>query len=524
MEEAKVYHRLNRSVFFSSQPQLSAHHVSGQTKKGWKAVTVNNHVGGKIVSPSTGQYQQLINPADGSVNGQVALSSAQDVDAAVAVAKKAFEGWSRTPVKQRVSHLFHFRQLMLAHMDELSDLIVREHGKNKAEAIGSIQKGLETVEYACSLPQLMAGRLLEVSSGVHCHDVRQPLGVVASIVPFNFPVMVPFWTLPIAIATGNTIIIKPSEKVPLTLYRLIDLLHESGVPAGVVNLVNGKEAVVTALCQHPDIQAVSFVGSSKVAQIVSRTCRAHDKRVLALGAAKNHLVALPDCNVDMCSTDIVNSFAGCTGQRCMAASALVLVKDQSQLLQMIVKKAAALKPGQNNGEVGPVIDLAAQQRIIGYIDQAQQSGAKILLDGRSWAKQQQKGFWVGPTVILHSNRNDAALKEEIFGPVLSIIVVDSKEEAIAIENSSPYGNAACVYTTVGAHAEWFTQRFSAGMVGVNIGVPVPREPFSFGGWKASRYGDMDITGDGGVEFWTQRRKVTSKWTPPSHRSHGDWMS
>jgi len=349
--------------------------------------------------------------------------------------------------------------------------------------------------------------------------------VVACIVPFNFPIMVPFWTLPIAIAAGNCVILKPSEKVPRTMAYVMELIKATGIPDGVVQIVNGTVDVVEAICDHPQIPAISFVGSSKVAEIVSKRARANNKRVLALGAAKNHLVALRDCNADMCSTDIVQSFTGCAGQRCMAASALILVQEQKDLLDLIISKASKLRPGQGAGEMGPIIDEIAVKRCHRYIEEAvSRDGATLLLDGRSWTTQQKAGYWIGPTVILHKSAKDAAFTEEIFGPILSVVIVETKEEAVAIENASPYGNAACIYTTVGAHAEWFTQRFSVGMVGVNIGVPVPREPFSFGGWNNSRFGDLDITGESGLEFWTRRKKITTKWNPPANRGNGDWMS
>jgi len=489
-------------------------------------VTIDNYIAGQYVCPQQQRYMNLYSPADGQQFAKVALSDEKDVDVAVQAAKKAYEKWSKLTVKARVQYLYKFHQLLIDHQSELVDLIVKEHGKTRGEAIGSIQKGNETVEWACSLPQLMQGKLLEVSTGVHCHDVRESHGVVVSIVPFNFPIMVPMWTLPIAIAAGNTLILKPSEKVPMTLNFVMQLLKKTGLPDGVVNLVNGQAEVVNALCDHDDVKAVTFVGSSKVAELVAQRCHRLNKRVLALGAAKNHLIALPDCNIDMCSSDIVSSFTGCAGQRCMAASALILVKQQPELLDLIVQKAAKLQPGQDNaGQMGPLIDDAAKQRVLTYINEAESKyGAKVLLDGRSWSEQRQQGYWVGPTILLHQSPSDPAFTEEIFGPVLSVYVAQTREEAIEIENRSPYGNAACIYTTVGAHAEWFTSRFHAGMIGVNVGVPVPREPFSFGGWNRSRFGDLDITGDGGLEFFTKKRKITTKWNLPANRGLNDWMS
>ncbi|KAI8850683.1 Aldehyde/histidinol dehydrogenase [Chytridium lagenaria] len=412
-----------------------------------------------------------------------ALSTKADVDQAVASALKAFEGWSNRTIKDRIQVILRFHALVVKHQDELADLIVLEHGKTKTEALADVAKGNETVEYAISLPQLTQGKLLEVSRGVTCSDRRLPLGVVTSIVPFNFPFMVPMWTMPIAIALGNTMVLKLPKKV-------MDLLREAGLPPGVVNLVNGGAETATALVDHPDIKAVTFVGTSHVADLLAKRGRSQNKRVLALGGAKNHLVAYPDCNVEMASQDIVNSFAGCSGQRCMAASVLLTVG-----------------PNPSCCDMGPVIDIASRTKILGYIDQAEREGAEILLDGRGWANAKE-GWWVGPTVILHKKKGD-------------ILNVQNKEEAIQIENANPYGNAAAIYTSDGGVAEWFYKRFSAGMIGINIGVPVPREPFSFGGINNSRFGDSDITGEGAINFFTFVKKVTTKWAPPTEAS---WLT
>ncbi|KAI8049497.1 Aldehyde/histidinol dehydrogenase [Syncephalis plumigaleata] len=448
------------------------------------------------VSADKKRYLEVTTPHTGEVISHVPLSTASEVDAAVNAAAEAFTAWSSRTFKDRAQYIIRFHQALIAHEDELAELVVKEHGKTKDEAIGSVRKGVETVEYAIGLPQIAAGRAAEVSRGVQCQERRDAVGVVVSIVPFNFPIMVPMWTLPIAIGCGNTIVLKPSEKVPLTLNRIASIAAEI-FPPGVINLVH--------------VNAVTFVGTTAVAQHVSRQCRALGKRCLALGA-------VPDCNLEMTAQDVVNSFSGCAGQRCMAASVLLLVGEQPELLKLICKKAEALQPGSGSRQVGPVIDAMSRDRIIGYIDEAEKSGAQILVDGRGWATRQ--GSWVGPTVILHKSREDRALHDEIFGPVISIYVCQSASEAIEIENANPYGNAACIYTSSGAVAEWFTKRFSAGMMGVNIGVPVPREPFSFGGINASSFGDMDITGDGGVEFFTLRKKVTTKWTIPTEKS---WM-
>jgi methylmalonic acid semialdehyde dehydrogenase len=493
--------------------------------------TIDNWINGSFVPPSTGQYLDVTTPYTGEVIAKVALSNADDVEKAVAHAKKAFQNWGTQTVKARATLLIRSHALLEKYKPELVEIVVKEHGKNRVEAQASIDKGLETLEYAMSLPQLVQGKILEVSRGVHCQDRRDPLGIVASVVPFNFPFMVPFWTLPIALATGNCMILKPSEKVPLTMNRVVEIFKEAGIPDGVLQIVNGTAPVVEALCDHPQVAALTFVGTTRVAEILSKRCRNLNKRVLALGGAKNHLIAAPDCDVSLTAADVTSSFSGCAGQRCMAASVLLTIGEQSELVSQIVAKSKAILPGSNAGQMGPVIDQISKDKIIHYIDEAEKGGASILVDGRSWGNPSKasepgfeivgKGFWVGPTVILHNNKSDPALHDEIFGPVLSIYVCASKEEAIEIENACPYGNAACIYTSSGAVAEWFTKRFTAAMLGINIGIPVPREPFSFGGMGTSKFGDNDITGDGGVEFFTLRKKITSKWGVPQEKN---WMN
>ncbi|KAG6975415.1 hypothetical protein JG688_00002430 [Phytophthora aleatoria] len=466
-------------------------------------LTAHNLINGEFVPPSGDKYLNVISPATSQVIGKCALSTDEDVKLAVAKGQETFKEWRQMTVKTRAAIMLKFHALMMQHQDELADIVVKENGKNRTEALASVLKGNETVEYACSLPQLVQGRTLQVSRGITCQEVRDPLGVVACIVPFNFPIMVPMWTIPIALTMGNCVILKPSEK----------LLLEAGVPKGVFQIINGTVDPVNSLCDHPGIAAITFVGSSRVAQLVARRCRALDKRVLALGGAKNHLVALPDADIEVASKDIVASYAGCAGQRCMAASVLLLVGDCSALLDKIVEKSKELTRGTEAGQVGALIDDGSKTRVLKYINEAEAAGVKVLVDGRSWSKE-AKGFWVGPTVLLHTKPNDAAMKDEIFGPVLSVYRVNSFDEALQIENGNDYGNAAAIYTSNGAYAEYFQSRFRAGMIGVNIGIPVPREPFSFGGMYGtkSKYGDMDITGDGCVEFFSTRRKITSKWS------------
>jgi len=425
--------------------------------------------------------------------------------------------------------MLKFHSLVKSNAQELAELIVAENGKNIVEALADVAKGNETVEYACSLPQLAQGKNLQVSSAVSCRDRRDPLGVVASIVPFNFPFMVPMWTMPIALVMGNAVLLKPSEKVPMTMYRTMELLKEAGVPDGVVNVVQGGRDAVEAIIDHPDVRAVTFVGSSPIAKLISTRCHNLHKRCVALGGAKNHLVALPDCDIEDTARDIVVSSAGCAGQRCMAASVLLLAGNPTEgsdssgvsevherLMAKVLEKAKAIEKGVGPGQLGPVIDQASFDKIHRYIKEAEENGADILLDGRTWSSDTEGGKWVGPTIIKHASKDDAAIKEEIFGPVLSVYEVSSWKEAIEIENSNPFGNAACIYTSNGAYAEWYTQRFRASMLGVNVGIPVPREPFSFGGLYGthSKFGDMDITGDGAMEFFSNRIKVTTKWILP----------
>mmetsp|Transcript_27346 Transcript_27346/g.64969 ORF Transcript_27346/g.64969 Transcript_27346/m.64969 type:complete len:460 (+) Transcript_27346:200-1579(+) len=431
-------------------------------------VTVDNYIDGTVVPPSTPQYLPVCNPASSANIGRVALSSSQDVDRAVEAASKAFESWSTRTVKSRAAIMLKFHSLVRQNSHELAELIVAENGKNYTEALADVAKGNETVEYACSLPQLMQGRIDRVSGAVTCQDRRDPLGVVVSIVPFNFPFMVPMWTLPIALVTGNTVVLKPSEKVPLTMFRVIGLLEEAGFPPGVVNMVQGTRTVCEALIDHPAVKAVTFVGSSPIARIVKERCNALNKRCTALGGAKNHLIALPDCDIEDTSSDVVVSYAGCAGQRCMAASVLLLVGDpdgerQKKLLARVIEKAAAIEAGTEPKKMGPVIDDASQSKILKYIAQSEQNGAKVLLDGRTWTKENslKGGNWIGPTVLLHSSSDDKTMKEEVFGPVLSVYHVATWQEAIAIENRIPFGNAAAIYTSNGGHAEWFVKRVRA---------------------------------------------------------------
>jgi malonate-semialdehyde dehydrogenase (acetylating)/methylmalonate-semialdehyde dehydrogenase len=418
-----------------------------------------------------------------------------------------------------VQVFFRYKTLLEKHLTELAQLCTEENGKTIGESVAEIEKCIELTEFATSLPQLVTGEVLEVSRGVECRTEHAPLGIVASIVPFNFPAMVPNWTLPNAIALGNCMILKPSEKVPLSCGRIAELLKEAGLPDGVFNIVHGDTEIVEAICDHPKIEAVSFVGSTKVAKLVYQRATTNLKRCLALGGAKNHLLVLPDAIPAMTAQNVAASMSGCAGQRCMAASAMVAVGPVDHIIEKICDEARKIVPGQN---LGAVINKESQERIERYITEAEQQGAKVLVDGRGVkVAGKEQGTYVGPTVIDHVTPDMAVAREEIFGPVISIMRTQTVDEALAIENANPYGNAASVFTQNGGIARYIIERASAGMIGINVGVPVPREPFSFGGWNESKFGVGDITGKSSIEFWTKLKKSTTKWNP---EAGVNWMS
>jgi len=480
---------------------------------------VQNYIGGKFVNASSLRTLDVISPIDGNPLSRVPMSTAKDLDEAVKAAKTAFPAWSKMPIKERVQVFFRYKYLLEKNLKELAELVQEENGKTYGEAVAEIEKSIELTEFACSLPQLVTGEILEVSKGVECRTEHVPLGVVASIVPFNFPSMVPNWTIPNAIGLGNCMILKPSEKVPLSSGKLAQLLKEAGLPDGVFNIVNGDSEIVEAICDHPGIEAVSFVGSTKVAKLVYKRATNNFKRALALGGAKNHLMVLPDAKADMTAQNVAASMSGCAGQRCMAASAMVGVGNVDHIIDKICEEAKKIVPGRN---LGAVISKEAKERIEKYITEAEQAGAKILVDGRGAnVEGKENGTYVGPTVIDFVKPDMAVAREEIFGPVISIMRTQTLDEAIAIENANPYGNAAAVFTQNGGLARYVIDHASAGMIGVNVGVPVPREPFSFGGWNESKFGVGDITGKSSIEFWTKLKKSTTKWNP---ESGVNWMS
>ncbi len=460
----------------------------------------------------------VISPLDGATLGGVSPASAAVVDEVVAAAAAAFRSWSQTPIKDRVQPLYRFKHLVEQRLPELAAEVSRENGKTLDEAAAGIQRGLEVVEYACALPNLMASEILEVSSGVDCFSRRLPLGVVAGVTPFNFPAMVPMWMFPIALACGNTFVLKPSELVPFTPLRLGELLREAGLPDGVFNVVQGNRTTVEALLDHPRVAALAFVGSTPAARAVYLRGIQNQKRMLTLGGAKNHLVVVPDADPAVTAKNVASSALGCAGQRCMAASVLIAVGASDHVVDAIQSEMARWIPGR---DLGPVITASARERITGYIDLAEHEGARVRLDGRQASVPgKEQGFYVGPTLLDQLRPESACARQEIFGPVLSVLRVATLEEALAIENASPYGNAASIFTTNGAVARHFESHAHAGMVGINIGVPVPREPFGFGGWNDSKFGVGDITGRDAIGFWTQSRKTTVKWTARQN----NWMS
>jgi malonate-semialdehyde dehydrogenase (acetylating)/methylmalonate-semialdehyde dehydrogenase len=479
---------------------------------------IKNYINGEFVANGKKMFD-VICPLDGKIISKAPLSGKNELDLAIKSAKKAFPLWSAIPIKERVQIFYRYKAILEKNIEELSYITHIENGKTLGEARAEVEKSIELTEYACSLPQIVSGEILEVSKGVECRIDYVPVGVVASIAPFNFPHMVPHWTIPNAIALGNTMVFKPSEHVPITSSHIAEMLKEAGLPDGVFNVVNGDKEIVEAICDHPDIKAVSFVGSTKVAKIVYARSTSNFKKCAALGGAKNHLIVLPDANLEMTATNVAASMSGCAGQRCMAASAMIGVGPVDTIIENICTEARKIIPGKN---LGSVITKQAKERIERYITEAEKQGAKILVDGRNAVVvNKEDGFYVGATVIDNVTPDMAIAKEEVFGPVLAIIRVNSLEDAIKIENSSEYGNAASVFTQNGSYARYVIDHASAGMVGVNIGVPVPREPFSFGGWNESKFGTNDITGKSSIGLWTQPKKTSIKWNAEAKTN---WMS
>ena len=480
---------------------------------------VKNFINGAFKPGSSSKIHTVISPLDGKELTTFNESTMDDLNEIIDFAQKAQKAWQKVTLKERVQVFYKYKQLLEQNSAELTEIIYRENGKIHGEAKAEIDKAIELTEFTCSLPQFVNGENMEVSKGVYCSSTKLPLGIVASIVPFNFPTMVPHWTIVNAIALGNAFILKPSEAVPISSQYTAKLLKEAGLPDGLFNIINGTQSTVENLCDHPDIKAITFVGSTKVAKIVYQRASQNLKQVLALGGAKNHIILLPDAHPDMASSNIVASMSGCAGQRCMAAATLIAVGNCDVILDKLIDDANKIQCGST---LGAVISKAAKEKIESYITEAEQQGAKIILDGRNTVVAgKENGFYVGPTIIDYATPDMSVAKEEIFGPVLTIIRVKNIDEALAIENANPYGNACSVFTQSGGLANYVTENASAGMCGVNIGVPVPREPFGFGGWNESRFGSGDITGKSAIGFFTKEKKTTTKWNPEAGTN---WMS
>jgi malonate-semialdehyde dehydrogenase (acetylating) / methylmalonate-semialdehyde dehydrogenase len=469
-----------------------------------------------------GRHGAVFDPATGQVAATVGFATAAQVDVAVQIAARAARAWRDVSLSRRANVLFAFREIINARRDELAAVITAEHGKVLADAAGEVQRGLEVVEYACGIPTLLTGGFSEnVSTGVDSYSLRQPLGVVAVISPFNFPAMVPLWFVPIAVACGNAVVIKPSEKDPSAAVLLAQWFTEAGLPPGVCNVVHGDREAVDALLDHPGVRAVSFVGSTPVARHVYQLGTAAGKRVQALGGAKNHMVVLPDADLDLAADAAVNAGFGSAGERCMAISALVAVEPVGDdLVARIVERLGRIRTGdgrRSGSDMGPLITAEHRDRVAGYVAAGAAEGAKIVVDGRDVsADGDDAGFWLGPTLLDQVTPGMSVYTDEIFGPVLSVLRVDSYDAALDLVNTNPYGNGTAIFTNDGGAARRFQHEVEVGMIGINVPIPVPVAYYSFGGWKASLFGDTHAHGRDGVHFFTRGKVVTSRWLDPSH--------
>ncbi|SER28716.1 CoA-acylating methylmalonate-semialdehyde dehydrogenase [Actinokineospora terrae] len=486
------------------------------------AEIVGHWIGGAESAGESDRTADVFDPATGKVARQVALAGAADVDRAVAAAAGAFPGWRDTPISRRTRVLFAFRQLLDEAKDELAEVITAEHGKVVSDAQGEVARGLEVVEFACGIGHLLKGGHTEnASTGVDVHATRQPLGPVAVISPFNFPVMVPLWFVPIAIAAGNTVVLKPSEKDPSAALLLARLWQRAGLPDGVFTVLNGDKEAVDGLLDHPDIKAVSFVGSTPVARYVHQRAGAAGKRVQALGGAKNHMVVLPDADVDLTADAAINAGFGSAGERCMAISVVVAVGAVADpLVAAIAERARGLRTGDGRRgcDMGPLITGAHRDKVAGYVASGEQAGATVVVDGRDVEPDADgSGFFLGPTLLDHVTPGMSVYTDEIFGPVLSVVRVDTYAEAVALVNGNPYGNGTAIFTNDGGAARRFANEIEVGMVGVNVPIPVPVAYYSFGGWKDSLFGDTHAHGTDGVHFFTRGKVVTSRWPDDGHR-------
>ncbi|WP_116950216.1 CoA-acylating methylmalonate-semialdehyde dehydrogenase [Jiangella endophytica] len=484
--------------------------------------TIEHWIGGAATRAGSTRTAPVWNPATGQQQAEVLLAEPSDIDLAVSAAAKAFESWSQTSLTKRTKVLFAFRELVSRHARQLAEIIADEHGKVVSDALGEVQRGLEVVEFACGIPHLLKGDFSDqVSTGVDVYGFREPLGVVAGITPFNFPVMVPMWMHPVAIACGNTFVLKPSERDPSASQLVASLWAEAGLPDGVFTVVNGDKAAVDALLDHPDVAAVSFVGSTPIAKYIHQRASANGKRVQALGGAKNHAVVLPDADLDFASDHLVAAAMGSAGERCMAVSAAVAVgTGADQLVETVAAKAAAVRvgPGRDEAsEMGPVVTAAARDRITGYIDAGERQGATLAVDGRGLVVPgHEDGFFVGPTVLDHVTTEMDVYRDEIFGPVLSVVRADDVDQAIALINQNPYGNGTAIFTGSGEAARRFQRGVHVGMIGINVPIPVPMAYYSFGGWKDSLFGQSHVHGPEGIAFYTRAKVVTARWPRVDH--------
>ena len=484
--------------------------------------TIEHWIDGKSTAGTSSRTAPVYNPATGEQQAEVVLAARADVDAAVASAKKAFQTWGQSSLSQRTKVLFAFRELVTRRAQDLAEVISDEHGKVVSDALGEVQRGLEVVEFACGIPHLIKGEYSDqVSTGVDVFSFREPLGVVAGITPFNFPVMVPMWMHPVAIACGNAFVLKPSERDPSVSMLVAELWAEAGLPDGVFNVVHGDKDSVDALLEHPDVAAVSFVGSTPIAKYIHERGTAHGKRVQALGGAKNHAIVLPDADVDYASDHLVAAAFGSAGERCMAISAAVTVGDAGDsIVDAVVAKAGKVRvgPGRDaDSEMGPVVTAAARDRITGLIGRGEEQGARLAVDGRGYrVAGHDNGFWVGPTVIDQVTTEMDVYREEIFGPVLSVVRATTVDEAIELVNANPYGNGTAIFTSSGEAARRFQRGVTVGMIGINVPIPVPMAYYSFGGWKDSLFGQSRIHGTDGVAFYTRSKVVTSRWPQVEH--------
>jgi malonate-semialdehyde dehydrogenase (acetylating)/methylmalonate-semialdehyde dehydrogenase len=489
--------------------------------------TIQHRIGGQTTTGASTRTAPVYDPSTGHEQRHVLLAEPADVDAAVQAAKSAFEAWRDVSVTRRARVMFAFRELIVQHTDELARLIAAEHGKTVEDAKGEVVRGMEVVEYACGIAELTKGEFSDqVSTDVDLHSFRQPLGVCAGITPFNFPIMVPMWMHPVAIATGNTFVLKPSERDPSVSNRIAELYAEAGLPDGVFNVVHGDKVAVDALLDHPDVAAISFVGSTPIAKYIYERATAAGKRVQALGGAKNHAVVMPDADLDFTTNHLTAAGYGSAGQRCMAISVAVAVGDVAdELVERLRAKALEVKVGPGldpESEMGPVVTAAARDRIVGYIDATQ---AEVVVDGRE-LEIDGDGFWVGPTLLDRVTTDMDVYRDEIFGPVLTVVRVPTLDDAIALINQNSYANGTAIFTGSGQAARTFQRKIEVGMIGVNVPIPVPMSFYSFGGWKQSLFGDHHIHGPEGVKFYTRGKVVTTRWpedtTIPQH--HGGHMN